>query len=72
MALVEGLTHVGLGKLDDGRSLVPRVLPGEEVTVDPDGTVRIVTPSVDRVSPACRHFKSCGGCAMQHASDPFV
>ncbi len=72
MALVEGLTHLGLGKLDDGRSLVPRVLPGEEVSVAQDGTVRIVTPSADRVSPPCRHFKSCGGCAMQHASDEFV
>ena len=72
MAMVEGLTHLGLGKLDDGRSLIPRVLPGEEVSVAQDGTVRIVTPSADRVSPPCRHFKSCGGCAMQHASDAFV
>lgn len=72
MALVEGLTHLGLGKLDDGRSLIPRVLPGEEVSVAQDGTVRIVTPAPDRVSPPCRHFKSCGGCAMQHATDDFV
>ena len=72
MALVEGLTHLGLGKLDDGRSLVPRVLPGEEVAVAQDGAVRIVTPSADRVAAPCRHFKSCGGCAMQHASDGFV
>ncbi|UWQ99560.1 class I SAM-dependent RNA methyltransferase [Rhodobacteraceae bacterium S2214] len=72
MAMIEGLTHLGMGKLDDGRTLLPRVLPGEEVSVDQDGTVRIVTPSVDRVSPPCRHFKTCGGCAMQHASDAFV
>ncbi len=72
MALVEGLTHLGLGKLDDGRSLVPRVLPGEKVSVAQDGAVRIVTPSADRVGAPCRHFKSCGGCAMQHASDAFV
>ncbi|MEL6570521.1 MAG: class I SAM-dependent RNA methyltransferase [Pseudomonadota bacterium] len=72
MALVEGLTHLGLGKLDDGRSLLPRVLPGEEVVVARDGTMRIVTPSADRVAAPCRHFKSCGGCAMQHASDGFV
>jgi len=72
MGLIEGLTHLGLGKLDDGRTLLPRVLPGEEVDVARDGTVRIVTPSVDRVAAPCRHFKTCGGCAMQHASDGFV
>lgn len=72
MGVIEGLTHLGLGKLDDGRTLLPRVLPGEEVEVDRDGTVRIVTPSVDRVAAPCRHFKTCGGCAMQHASDAFV
>lgn len=72
MAMIEGLTHLGMGKVDDGRSLLPRVLPGEEVSVDQDGTVRIVTPSTDRVAAPCRHFKSCGGCAMQHASDDFV
>ena len=72
MAMIEGLTHLGMGKVDDGRSLLPRVLPGEEVSVDQVGTVRIVTPSTDRVAAPCRHFKSCGGCAMQHASDKFV
>lgn len=72
MALIEGLTHLGLGKVDDGRSLLPRVLPGEEVEVTQDGNVRIITPSTDRVAAPCRHFKSCGGCAMQHATDQFV
>tara|TARA_R110002051_G_scaffold260404_2_gene320225 strand:- start:9998 stop:11200 length:1203 start_codon:yes stop_codon:yes gene_type:complete len=72
MAMIEGLTHLGLGKVDDGRTLLPRVLPGEEVTVAQDGTVRIVTPSPDRVAAPCKHFKNCGGCAMQHANDAFV
>lgn len=72
MAMIEGLTHLGLGKVDDGRTLLPRVLPGEEVAVAQDGTVRIVTPSPDRVAAPCKHFKTCGGCAMQHASDAFV
>lgn len=72
MAMIEGLTHLGLGKVDDGRTLLPRVLPGEEIAVTQDGTVRIVTPSTDRVAPPCRHFKTCGGCAMQHATDDFV
>ena len=72
MAMIEGLTHLGLGKVDDGRTLLPRVLPGEEVAVAQDGTVRIITPSPDRVSAPCKHFKNCGGCAMQHANDAFV
>ncbi len=72
MLTIESLTHLGLGRASDGRSLLPRVLPGEEVEVAQDGTMRIVTPSVDRVAAPCRHFKSCGGCAMQHASDSFV
>ena len=72
MAMIEGLTHLGLGKVDDGRTLLPRVLPGEEIEVAQDGTVRIITPSPDRVAAPCRHFKTCGGCAMQHANDDFV
>ena len=72
MLTIESLTHLGLGRASDGQSLLPRVLPGEEVEVTQDGTVRIVTPSPDRVAAPCRHFKSCGGCAMQHANDDFV
>lgn len=72
MLTIESLTHLGMGRASDGQSLLPRVLPGEEVDVAQDGTLRIVTPSVDRVSAPCRHFKSCGGCAMQHATDAFV
>ena len=72
MLTIESLTHLGMGRASDGQSLLPRVLPGEEVDVAQDGTVRIVTPSVDRVAPPCRHFKTCGGCAMQHATDAFV
>jgi 23S rRNA (uracil1939-C5)-methyltransferase len=71
MTRVEGLTHQGLGRTADGQFL-PRALPGEEVEVAADGTFRIVTPSADRVAAPCKHYKSCGGCAMQHASDDFV
>ncbi|RLJ41376.1 23S rRNA m(5)U-1939 methyltransferase [Litoreibacter meonggei] len=60
------LNHKGEGVPDAGAP-IPRVLPDEVVE---DG--RIVTPSVARVAAPCRHFKSCGGCAMQHASDDFV
>jgi 23S rRNA (uracil1939-C5)-methyltransferase len=69
--IVERLNQAGLGQLADGTHL-ERVLPGEEVEPLPDGTARIMTPVADRVKPPCRHFKSCGGCTMQHASDDFV
>lgn len=68
---VEKLNQAGLGLLADGTHL-ERVLPGEEVEVLTDGSARIITPVADRVKPPCRHFKSCGGCAVQHASDDFV
>ncbi|SHF37308.1 23S rRNA m(5)U-1939 methyltransferase [Litoreibacter ascidiaceicola] len=60
------LNHKGEGVPDTGAP-IPRVLPDEVVE---EG--RIVTPSADRVAAPCRHYKSCGGCAMQHASDDFV
>ncbi|MEP3347064.1 MAG: class I SAM-dependent RNA methyltransferase [Litoreibacter sp.] len=60
------LNHKGEGVVETGAP-IPRVLPDEVVE---DG--RIVTPSTDRVAAPCRHYKSCGGCAMQHANDDFV
>ena len=71
MTRVEHLTHQGMGRTTEGK-FVPRVLPGEEIELLEDSSARIVTPSPDRVAPPCRHYKSCGGCAMQHASDGFV
>lgn len=68
---IESLTRQALGRAADG-ALIPRVLPGEGVELRPDGTARIITPSPDRVAPPCRHYRTCGGCAMQHASDEFV
>ncbi|MCC5976263.1 MAG: class I SAM-dependent RNA methyltransferase [Rubellimicrobium sp.] len=59
-----------MGRAEDG-TLIPRTLPDEEVAIDGD-QLRILTPSPDRVAPPCRHFRNCGGCAMQHASDGFV
>ncbi|MEC7761090.1 MAG: class I SAM-dependent RNA methyltransferase [Pseudomonadota bacterium] len=72
---IERLGHQGDG-IAHGPIFVPRVLPGETVEGEVDGdriaAPRIVTPSANRVSPPCRHYKSCGGCALQHASDAFV
>ncbi len=69
------LGHQGDG-IADGPVYAPRTLPGEVVSAVRNGAsltdIRIETPSDDRVKPVCPHYKSCGGCALQHASDDFV
>lgn len=55
----------------EGCAPLPRVLPGEKVSVTAE-KVQILSPSDHRVSPPCRHYKGCGACALQHASDAFV
>ena len=72
---IQNLGHHGDG-IAKGPVYAPVTLPGEVVTGTLEGQtlrdVRIVTSSGDRVAPPCRHFKSCGGCQLQHASDAFV
>ena len=73
--LIERLGRGGDG-IAAGPVQVPFTLPGEVVAGEVDSgrisAPRIVTPSPDRVRAPCRHFRSCGGCALQHASDGFV
>ena len=72
---IERLGHLGDG-IAAGPVYAPRVLPGEvidgELVGDRITSPKIITPSPDRVSAPCRHYKSCGGCSVQHASDAFV
>jgi 23S rRNA (uracil1939-C5)-methyltransferase len=72
---IDRLGHRGDG-IAPGPLFVPLTLPGEvvagEITGDRIETPKIVTPSPDRVRPPCSHFKTCGGCALMHASDAFV
>ena len=75
---IDRLGHLGDGVAQgpDGPIFVPHMLPGEVVEGDlQDGKLlspRILTPSVNRVRPPCAHARTCGGCLMQHAADPFV
>lgn len=73
--IIQKLGHHGDG-IAPGPVFAPLTLPGERVTGTPEGQrlteVRIIEPSPDRVTPPCRHFRSCGGCRVQHATDDFV
>ena len=72
---IERLGHQGDG-IAPGPIFVARALPGEVIQgVIENGriaTAKIITPVPERVRPACRHYKNCGGCSLQHASDEFV
>ncbi|MEM9145285.1 MAG: class I SAM-dependent RNA methyltransferase [Pseudomonadota bacterium] len=64
----------GDGVTEDGAVFVPFALPGERVHGDLElgdrvRFVQVLEPSPDRVMPQCPHFKQCGGCVLQHASD---
>ncbi|MDE2648113.1 MAG: RsmD family RNA methyltransferase [Paracoccaceae bacterium] len=51
---------------------VPRALPGEEVALGKENKFKIILPSKDRITPVCTHYKGCGGCSMQHATQSFI
>lgn len=77
---VERLGRRGEGVAYDShgqRALARLTLPDEVVTgeVEEAGRIldpKIVTPSPERVKPACPHYRACGGCSLMHASDAFV
>jgi len=60
----------------EGPIFAPRTLPGEVIDGEVSGNrieaPKIITPSTNRVAALCRHYKSCGGCSLQHASNAFV
>ena len=71
------LGHRGDGVADTpaGPVYVPYALPGESVTVEPVAghpdrrhLVHVDRPSHERAKPICKHFGTCGGCALQHWS----
>jgi 23S rRNA (uracil1939-C5)-methyltransferase len=74
--VIQSLGHRGDGVADtaEGPVYVPYSLPGEIVEVERKGDradiVSIVERSPDRIEPICPHFGTCGGCAVQHWSEP--
>jgi 23S rRNA (uracil1939-C5)-methyltransferase len=77
--VINRVGHRGDGVADtpDGPVFVPYALPGETVEVEPvpghadrRHLLRVEQPSPDRIAPFCPHFGICGGCAIQHWSEP--
>jgi 23S rRNA (uracil1939-C5)-methyltransferase len=70
--VIDRLGAQGDGVADTARGpvFVPFTLPGEEVVADigrgRGALVSIAKPSPLRIEAACRHFGTCGGCAVQH------
>ena len=62
----------GIAESNGAPVFVPFALAGERVIADVEGErgrlVRILQPSAERIEPICRHFGTCGGCAVQHMS----
>ena len=60
----------GIAKGEGGPVFIPFTLPGEVVTAaverDRGTLMAVIEPSPQRTQPACRHFGTCGGCAIQH------
>ena len=65
----------GIAEHDRQRWYVPFTLPGETVEAEARDSrgegvsaelVEVLAPSRHREPPPCAHFKTCGGCVLQH------
>jgi 23S rRNA (uracil1939-C5)-methyltransferase len=74
--LIERIGAQGDG-IAAGPVFAPLTLPGEHIRATVAGDraegVEVLAASPERVTPACRHFGDCGGCALQHwAAAPYL
>jgi len=69
----------GVARVNDFVLFIPYVIPGETVEVEVIEVkkafgraklISVITPSVDRATPECKHFGACGGCQYQHIAYP--
>ena len=60
----------GIADTGKGQIFIPFTLPGEVVTASAGQgraeLISVLEPAPERVAPPCRHFGTCGGCALQH------
>src|SRR5436190_18812187 len=79
-AVIQTLSHDGRGiaVVNQKTTFVSGALPHETVqlkltaersTYNEAEVTDIITPSNERLTPACKHFGLCGGCSLQHMSD---
>ncbi len=67
----------GVAEGPNGRLHVPFTAPGDRVRVTSEAkgkaqVLALLEPGPDRVTPPCRHFGRCGGCALQHLNGDFI
>ena len=66
----------GVARGPEGTVHVAMALPGEVVEGTPEvgriAAPKIVSPSPERVKAPCPHYRACGGCLLQHASEDFT
>lgn len=69
----------GVGRVEQFVVFVPFVVMGEEVEAELTEVkkqfaraklIRVLKPSLQRVTPQCRYFGECGGCQYQHIDYP--
>lgn len=71
------ITRLGLkgDGITENDQFIPFTLPGERFEGCFESGIfqgARLTDSKDRTPPTCPHFGTCGGCALQHASDGFL
>ncbi|MDO4434527.1 MAG: 23S rRNA (uracil(1939)-C(5))-methyltransferase RlmD [Alysiella sp.] len=66
----------GVARVNGKTVFIEGALPLETVSArivqrkshfDEAQTQTIIKPTASRITPACRHYQDCGGCALQHA-----